>query len=101
LSSLEELEQRLASAERDIVALREQVTDAHTLAAHADRDVAEFRTELRAQTRLIGALRETQVEQGEKIDAHYAELKADVAEVKVGISQIVGMLERLSEEGQA
>lgn len=99
MSSIEELEQRLAAVEREVTALREQTTDTHTLAAHADHDVAEFRTELRAQTRLIVALRETQVEQGEKIDAHYAQHRADVAELKVGISQIVSMLGALGGQG--
>ncbi len=106
LGNIDDLEQRLATVEAEIVALREQATDTHTLAAHADRDVAEFRTELRAQTRLLnltrldlGAMRETQGEQSEKTDAQYAELKGDIAEVKVGILQIVGMLETLGGDG--
>lgn len=108
MSSIDDLEQRLAAVEREVIALREQATDAHTLAAHADRDVAEFRAELRAQTQLILALRETQVE-------HHAEHKADTAQVAAeltalrtemvvrfdqvhgGLEQIVSMLDALRE----
>jgi len=75
------LEERVAALEAEVTRLREQTTDTHTLAAHADRDVAEFRNELRAQTRLISALRETQV-------AHYAEQKADTAQVKVEVTAL-------------
>jgi hypothetical protein len=46
---------------------------ARTLAAGGDRDVSEVRAELRAHTRVLAALRETQVEQGRAI----AELRTD------------------------
>lgn len=45
--------------------------------------------------RVLEALRATQKDQGEKIDANFAELKSDVAEIKVGIFQLVRMLEGL------
>jgi chromosome segregation ATPase len=113
MSSMEELEQRLTAVEREVTALREQATDTHTLAAHADRDVAEFRTELRAQTRLISALRETQVGQGqelasqgerltslyEDVTALRTEMVARFDQVHGGLEQIVSMLGVLS--GQA
>jgi predicted nucleic acid-binding Zn-ribbon protein len=82
------IEERVAALEDEVVALREQVTDTHTLAAHADRDVAKFRSELRAQARVILTLRKTQVEQGERIDANFAELKGDVAQLKDGMTAL-------------
>jgi len=91
VSSNEDLEQRLAAVEREVIALREQVTDTHTLAAHADRDVAEFRTELRAQTQLLnltrldmGTLRETQVEQGQELFA----LRTDVTALRTDMTTL-------------
>ena len=46
---------------------------ARTLAAGADRDVSEVRAELRAHTRVLNALRETQAQQGRAI----AELRGE------------------------
>lgn len=88
MSSLEDLEQRMAAMEAELAVVRQEAAAARALAAGADRDVAEYRAELRGHTRLLGALRETQV-------AHYAEHKADSAELKAGISQIVGLLNQL------
>jgi hypothetical protein len=58
------------------------------MTAGADRDVADYRAELRAHTRTLGALRQTQLE-------HYAEHKTDAAEIKAGIAQIARLLEGL------
>jgi chromosome segregation ATPase len=85
------LEERVAALEAEVTRLREQTTDTHTLAAHADSDVAEFRSELRAQTRLINALRETQVE-------HYLEHKADTGQVKAEVTTLRGDLTALRTE---
>jgi len=51
---------------------------ARTLAAGADRDVAEVRAELRSHTRVLNALRETQAEQGRAIAA----LRGDLTELR-------------------
>ncbi len=80
MSSLEELEQRITAMEAELAIVRQE--------AAADRDVAEYRAELRGHTRMLGALRETQVQ-------HYADHKADTAELKAGINQIVGLLGQL------
>jgi len=86
MSSLEELEQRIAAVEAELVVVRQEAAAARALAAGADRDVAEYRAELRGHTRMLSALRETQLE-------HYAEHKADAAEIKLGLAQIVRLLE--------
>lgn len=92
------IEERLAALEAQVIELREQLTDTHSLAAHADRDVADFRAELRAQTGLLNATRLDMIDLREKTDQNFAGLKSDVGELKVGIFQIVGMLERLDGE---
>ena len=88
MSSLEDLEQRIAALEDELAIMRQEAAAARALAAGADRDVAEYRAELRGHTRLLGALRETQLQ-------HYATHKADTAEIKAGIAQISDLLGRL------
>jgi chromosome segregation ATPase len=95
------IEERVATLEAEVIRLREQVTDAHTLAAHADRDVAEFRTELRAQTRLISALRETQVEQGRELGDLRHEVRSGFNQVQAGLQAIAQTLEGLTGEDRS
>jgi hypothetical protein len=94
------LEVRVAALESEMVVVRQEVAAARALAAGADRDVAEYRAELRAHTRTLNALRETQLEHYAELRetqlAHYAEHKADTAELKAGIAQIVTMLHSLT-----
>ena len=76
--------------------LRAEAAAARALAAGADRDVAEYRSELRTHTRMLNALRETQVAHYGEHKADAAELKADAAEIKAGLTQIVRLLEGLN-----
>jgi hypothetical protein len=82
----EGLEQRVAAVESEVKLVRQEAAAARALAAGADRDVADYRAEMRAHTRGLNALRETQI-------AHYAEHKADTTELKAGIAHIVHLLE--------
>ena len=87
--------------------LREQVaiigadtTAARMLAAGADHDVSEVRAELRAHTRGLSALRETQLEQGRAI----AELRTEVHGIHQrlgGVEHRLDGLEREMREGFA
>jgi uncharacterized coiled-coil protein SlyX len=88
MSSSDDLEQRVSALESEIALVRQEAAAARALAAGADRDVADYRAELRGHTRALTALRETQLE-------HYADHKADAAEVKAGLAQIVRLLEGL------
>lgn len=62
MGSLDELEQRIAAMEAKLAVVRQEAAVARALAAGADRDVAEYRAELRGHTRVLWALRETQLE---------------------------------------
>jgi hypothetical protein len=73
---------RQLRAELALVAADAQA--ARTLAAGADRDVSEVRAELRSHTRVLNALRETQVEQGQAI----AEMRAQLVEVRGGLADL-------------
>jgi uncharacterized protein involved in exopolysaccharide biosynthesis len=92
MSSLEDLERRIAALEDELAVVRQEAAAARALAVGADRDVAEYRAELRGHTRLLTALRETQVQ-------HYADHKADTAGIKAGIAQIGDLLGRLIDRG--
>ena len=65
---------------------------ARELAAGADRDVSEVRAELRAHTRALNALRETQVEQGQAMDRGFAEMRVRLDQTTGGLDQILGLL---------
>jgi len=122
MATPEDIENRLTAVERDVVRLREQqglsaadAAAARTLAAGADRDVSEVRAELRAHTSALNALRETQLEQGDRLTGVEGRLtgverrltgveaRLDGLEVRMadgfatlgaGMAQIVQLLER-------
>jgi len=65
--------------EAELVVVRQEAAAARTLAAGADRDVADYRAELRGHSRVISVLRETQL-------GHYSQHKADSTEIKAGLT---------------
>ncbi|MGH3815175.1 MAG: hypothetical protein ACRDUV_22475 [Pseudonocardiaceae bacterium] len=87
-----DLETRVASLEHEVVRLREDAAPARALAALADRDVAEFRTQLRGHHQVLSALRETQLEQGQKIDEQGREMREGFATLATGMAQITALL---------
>lgn len=102
----DDIETRVAILEREVAQLRERValsstdaTSARVLAAGADHDVSEVRAELRAHTRALNALRETQLEQDRKIsglDNKVAGLDQKMTEgfatLGAGMAQITALL---------
>lgn len=128
----DDLEARIGALEREVARLREQMAlagadaaAARVLAAGADRDVAEVRAELRAHTQTLNALRETQLEQGERIAsmdgrltsvearlsslevrvaslesearAGFAEMRSGFATMSTGMAEITALLRRIEE----
>jgi hypothetical protein len=85
MGSSENLERRVTAVEAEVAVARQEAAAARALAAGADRDVADYRAEMRAHTRGLAALRQTQLE-------HYAEHKADAAEVRGGLAEVKGGL---------
>jgi chromosome segregation ATPase len=77
----ENLEQRVTAVEAEVVELRRETAAARALAAGADRDVADYHAHLRAHTRGLAALRQTQIE-------HHAEHKAEFAKVGAQFAKI-------------
>jgi chromosome segregation ATPase len=75
---MEELEGRVSALEGQMRYVREDAAAARVLAGGADRDVAALAAKLDAQTRLMEALRETQVED----HGHIAELQRGVTRLE-------------------
>ncbi|MGH3868198.1 MAG: hypothetical protein ACRDQ4_19160 [Pseudonocardiaceae bacterium] len=91
-----DLESRFTKLEDEVTRLREDVASARALAALADRDVAELRTEMRAHHQVLNALRETQLEQGQQIDELRREMHREIdglrREMRAGFAmQATGM----------
>jgi chromosome segregation ATPase len=94
------LRSRLPVSERDVASLRDDVTTARMLATAADRDVSEARTELRAHTQVLNALRQTQLEQGHKIDNLEREMRAGFSVLNTGMAQMTTLPEGIAGSGQ-
>ncbi|HEY0448034.1 hypothetical protein [Actinophytocola sp.] len=71
---MSEFGKRLTRLEGEVARARKDAAAARVLAGGADRDVAAMQMELRAHTKSLNALRETQVEQGQLLTEHSARL---------------------------
>ncbi|QIS11130.1 hypothetical protein [Nocardia arthritidis] len=110
VAMLRRVEEEIPALRRETVEAVRNASAAQVLAQAADRDAADVRVVLRGQQRLLNALRETQVEQGQQIseqgrqiDSLRSEMRAGFAEVRselreaftkvnLGMSQIVALL---------
>jgi chromosome segregation ATPase len=88
----DELEPRFTKLEFEVSRLREDVASARALAALADRDVAELRTEMRAHHQVLNALRETQLEQGQQIDELRQEMREEIGGLRQEMREEIGGL---------
>jgi hypothetical protein len=106
-----DLEARGAALEDAVQALAgrlrasEQDAAARVLAGGADRDVTEFRTEIRdfrdQNTRVLNAMREDLGDLRGKVDTGFTEIRGTLDAAAAGQQQIVGLLTRLLGEGDA
>ncbi len=94
MSSLEDLEQRIAVIEDELGRVRQEAAAARALAAGADRDVTDYGAELRGHTRVLGALRTTQVEQGQTLRS----LGDRVGRVEDKLDQLSGTVGHLRDQ---
>ncbi|HEX2297587.1 MAG TPA: hypothetical protein VHH34_03560 [Pseudonocardiaceae bacterium] len=89
----DDIEARVSMLEHEVARLREQAAltssdaaAARMLAAGADHDVSEVRAELRAHTRALNALRETQLEQGRTL-AEHSQILAEHSQAAAGLDE--------------
>ncbi|BBH69601.1 hypothetical protein ACTI_62860 [Actinoplanes sp. OR16] len=101
VNSNEDIEQRVAALEAKVAFIQQDVIGARALAAGADHEVSEVRAELRGHTRVLEALRQTQLEHYTELKSDLGHLRADVGEIKVGITRIVRLLENAGGEPSA
>ena len=94
----ENLERRVTAVEAEVAEVRREAAAARAPASGADRDVADYRAEMRAHTRGLEALRQTQLEHHAEHKGDLADFRAGVetrfAEVNAGLRAIVGLLQK-------
>jgi isocitrate lyase len=122
----DDIPERVTALEHEVGRMREELTIARTdaeaarvLASGSDHDVSEVRAELRAHMRVIGALRQDQVELRRhmdrgfaqvdrrfaqvdrnfaQVDQNFAQVEREFATVHAGLRQIVGLIEGITPE---
>jgi hypothetical protein len=82
MSESEGIPERVTRLEHEMLEVRADAKAARVLAAGADHDVSRVESVLRAQKSLIEALRETQVEQGQRIDEGFAKMDEGFGEIR-------------------
>ncbi len=97
---MEELEARVEALESQVRGIREDAAAARVLAGGADRDVSAFSARLDVHQTLLQALRETQVEQGERIGGLEREVRSGFRTLAVGQAEILALLTRLDRPDQ-
>jgi len=113
-----DLEGRVTAVEHELRRVGGDAAAARTLASEADRDVSLFGAKLDAHIKVLNALRETQIEHGERLDRverkvddgfaridqefalvnqGFAKVEEQFAKVEAGIAHITTLLERVIE----
>jgi hypothetical protein len=101
MASMEELEARVTALEEKVQHIGQDAAAARVLAGAADRDVAAFGAKLDAHTKLLGALRETQIEHGQRLDSleqkvrsGFSEMREGFTKLAIGQAEITALLKR-------
>ena len=81
MSEPNDINERVTRLEGEVVRARQDAKEARVLAVGADRDVSTMQVQLRAHTRSLEALRETQLEQGGEIRGLRREMREGFARV--------------------
>jgi len=98
MSEPDEIHKRVTKLERQMVDARKDTAAARVLAGGADRDVSDMQTQLRAHTRTLNALRETQLEHGERlsgVDGRLGGVEGRLGGVEGRLGGVEGRLDRL------
>jgi hypothetical protein len=90
-----EMRTRVTAVENQVQTVRADAAAARVLAGGADRDVSAFAAKLDAQKALLEALRETQVDQGKKINSLEGEMRTRFASVERRLDGLEGRFDGL------
>ncbi|KDN21188.1 hypothetical protein [Amycolatopsis rifamycinica] len=96
MASLEDLEARVTALEEQVRHTRQDAAAARVLAGTADRDVSEFKQTLNGHTKVLNAVRETQIEHGQDISGLKTEVADLRAEMRSGFTKVNIGLEQMS-----
>ena len=99
MANLDDLEARVTHLEHSVTDVRQDAAAARLMAGAADRDVSEFRQVQNAHTKVLNALRETQiehgkvqVEHGKRLDSLEDRVSAGFSMMSTGMAQMTAML---------
>lgn len=102
MASIEELEARITALEAEVRLARQDAAAARVLAGGADRDVEGLSATFDMLKALLGAVRETQVEHGQRIstlerrlDSPGTEMRSGFARLGAGQDAILTLLNRV------
>lgn len=95
MASLEDLEARVTVLEEQVRSTRQDAAAARVLAGTADRDVSDFKQTLNGHTKVLNAVRETQIEHGQRLDALEAKVDSGFTKVNISMEQNSRLLQQL------
>jgi len=95
VSEPDKIPERVDRLEQSVAEARKDAAAARILAGGADRDVSEMRTELKAHTKALNALRETQLEQGKDIRDLRAETRQGFVDTRKGFAIVESRLAKV------
>ncbi|GEB53491.1 hypothetical protein [Streptomyces cacaoi] len=95
MSNLEDAMRRIEALEAELDELRTKVGNTEFLAGAADRDASELRAALRAHNQTLNALRETQLEQGQRLGTLEAKVGTLEAKVDDGFAKTAAGLQEI------
>ncbi|MEV6878153.1 hypothetical protein [Amycolatopsis sp. NPDC051128] len=106
MASLEDLEARVTALEEQMQHTRRDAAAARVLAGTADRDVSEFKQTLNGHTKVLNAVRETQVEHGRdiaglktEVSSLRAEMQSGFTTVNIGMERMAQLLQQVIDKG--
>ncbi|MFJ9785289.1 hypothetical protein ACIRSS_37355 [Amycolatopsis sp. NPDC101161] len=95
MASLEDLEARVTILEEQVRSTRQDAAAARVLAGTADRDVSEFKQTLNGHTKVLNAVRETQLEQAQEVAELRSEMQSGFTKINVGMDRISRLLQQV------
>ncbi|EHR52443.1 hypothetical protein SacmaDRAFT_4253 [Saccharomonospora marina XMU15] len=95
MATLEELERRLVALEERMAQIAQDAAAARVLAGGADRDVTQVSETLAAHTRVLNALRETQLKDRGETDTLAGRVDEGFGKLTAGMTDISSLLREL------
>ena len=95
MARLDDLEARVTALEEQVRSTRQDAAAARILAGTADRDVSDFKQTLNGHTKVQNAMRETQIEHGQRLDAIESKIDSGFTKINVSMEQMSRLLQQV------